>query len=473
MHRQHQRARLELEPLESRYTPTFGFQGGAVIANVQVVPLFYGDYWSTSAGMQSAAQINTFLSYLANSPFMDTMNQYGVGRGGLVGVGVIDSGLNGTGAIGDVTIQTQIANDLTIGRLPGVSANVLYVVFTPPNISVVSPTGGGPADGLAYHNAFVYGTTSVVKYAVIENPTGNGTYGSLSSFQTLTHTISLELANAITNPTGSGWVDPSTRAEIGTLVNQPGNYAFLNSYVVAGLWSAVQQSAAYPAGSVTPTFTVSPSQIIGANILSPVAGSFTRTLEYYSTVVESYYQDFLDRSAGQSELNFWALNLAGGATNEQVLSMILGSDEYFHLSGSSSAAWIEHLYKDMFGRAPDTAGNAVWLNALASGATRQQVASLVDTSAEREAVVVSSYYVTYLGRTASSSEVGYWVGLIQLGATQEQILTNILSSAEYLSRAGNTLSGWLTAVYDATLHRSPDAAGFDAWARILNAPFAG
>jgi hypothetical protein len=473
MRRQHLRARLELETLENRYTPAFGFQGGAVIANVQVVPLFYGDYWSTSAGMQSAAQINTFLSYVTNSSFMDTMNQYGVGRGALVGVGVIDSGLSGAGAIGDSAIQAQIANDLGISRLPGVSANVLYVVFTPPSISVTSPAGSNTPDPLGYHNAFLYGINSVVKYVVIDNPTGNSTYGSLSSFQTLTHTISMELANAVTDPTGNGWIDRSTGGEIGSMANQAGNYAYLNNYVVAGLWSAVQQTIAYPAGSTTPTFTVSANQILGANILAPVAGNFTRTLEYYSNLVDGYYEEFLDRSAGQSELNFWALDLAGGATNEQVLSMILGSDEYYHLAGSSNAAWIEHVYKDMFGRTPDGAGNAIWLNALASGATRQQVASRIDSSAEREAIVVSSYYVTYLGRTASSSEVGYWVGLVQMGATQEQVLTNILASAEYLSRAGDTLSGWLTAVYQATLNRSPDAAGFDAWIRVLNAPFAG
>jgi hypothetical protein len=224
---------------------------------------------------------------------------------------------------------------------------------------------------------------------------------------------------------------------------------------------------------VTPTFTVSPSQIIGANILAPVAGSFTRTSEYYDTLVEGYYEEFLHRGAGQSELNFWALDLVGGTTNEQVLSMVLGSDEYFHLAGSSDAAWIEHLYKDTLGRTPEKAASDLWQNALAAGATRQQVASLIDTSAEREAIVIGSYYVTYLGRTSSGSEVSYWVSLIQLGATQEQVLTNILASAEYLDRAGDTLSGWLTALYDATLHRSPDAAGFDAWIRILNAPFAG
>ena len=117
MHRQRKiRPRLELETLEDRCTPAIGFHGGAVVAHVEVVALYYGNYWSTSSGMQSAAEINTFLSYIVNSPFMDSMNQYGVGRGTTLGVGVIDPGLTGATSVSDATIQAELANDLAIGH---------------------------------------------------------------------------------------------------------------------------------------------------------------------------------------------------------------------------------------------------------------------------------------------------------------------------------------------------------------------
>ena len=122
MRRQRQvQTRLELESLEDRWTPAIGFQGGPVVAHAQVVAVYYGDYWSTSTGMQSAAQINTYLSFIVNSAFMDTMNQYGVGRGTALGVGIIDSGLSGATSVNDATIQAQLANDITISRLPGAS----------------------------------------------------------------------------------------------------------------------------------------------------------------------------------------------------------------------------------------------------------------------------------------------------------------------------------------------------------------
>ncbi len=106
------------------------------------------------------------------------------------------------------------------------------------------------------------------------------------------------------------------------------------------------------------------------------------------------------------------------------------------------------------------------------GPRRQQVASLVDTSSEREADVVGTYYQYYLGRTGSTGEIESWAVLLRTGFTQEQVVTSFLASPEFLNSEGGTLSGWLTGVYETALDRAPDDAGFDAWIRVLNVPFA-
>ena len=311
-----------------------------------------------------------------------------------------------------------------------------------------------------------------MNYAVISNPVGNGTISSLNDFQTITHAVSVQLADAVTDPEGTGWIDTSTGLEIADQVDQPGNIAFLNNYIVGGLWSAVQQLVVYPAGSTPPDYDPSADQILSADVLIPVAADFTQNLEYYDGLVESYYEDFLGRSAGQSELNYWALNLQAGNRNEEVLSQILGSNEFFQKAGGTNQDWLDLVYKDLLDRAPDKAGAAAWTKALASGATRQQVASLIDMSSEREAIVVGADYQTYLGRTGSSGEINYWVGVMESGATQEQVIAIIMASSEFLTHEGGTLSGWLTGVYETTLGRAPDTAGFDVWIRVLNVPFA-
>ncbi len=465
-------ARLELETLEDRCTPAIGFGGGAVVPHVQVQALFYGTYWSTSDGQQSAADINSYLSYLVNSPFMDVMNEYGVGRGAFLGNGIVDPGLLGAVSVSDATIQVEIANDITAGRLPGASINNLYIVFTPPNVSVTSGSESSLLDFFGYHDIFHYAVTGTVNYAVIANPIGNGNDGSMTAFQTITHTISHELAEAVTDPDAHGWVDPVTGDEIADAADQPGNIAFLNDYVVAGLWSVAQQTVVYPAGSSPPDYDPSPDQIVAANVLAPVAEVFAHSPEYYNGIVRTYYQDFLGRSAGPNEQAFWAQTLEAGVRDEIVLSQILGSDEYFQKAGGTNQDWLHQLYEDLLNRAPDQGGQTSWLNSLAAGATRQQVASLIDVSGERDALVVGAYYQFYLGRTAATAEINGWVGILQTGATQEQVVTIFLGSPEFLNHEGGTLSGWLTGVYETALNREPDDAGFDVWIRILNTPFA-
>jgi hypothetical protein len=473
MHWQRQsRARLELETLEDRCTPAIGFGGGAVVDHVQVQALFYGTYWSTSDGQQSGADINGYLSYLVDSPFMDTMNEYGVGRGAFLGNGIVEPGLLGAASVSDATIQVQIANDITAGRLPGASIGTLYIVFTPPNVAVISGGQSSLLDFFGYHDIFRYGATGTVNYAVIPNPVGNGTNGSMTVFQTITHTVSHELSEAVTDPDGAGWVDPVSGDEIADVADQPGNIAFLNDYVVAGLWSVAQQAVVYPAGSSPPDYDPSPDQIVAANVLAPVAEAFAHSPEYYNGIVRTYYQDFLGRSAGSSEQAFWAQTLEAGVRDEIVLSQILGSDEYFQRAGGTNQDWLHLLYQDLLNRDPDQSGANAWLNALSSGATRQQVASLIDVSAEREALVVGAYYQFYMGREGSNAEISGWVGILRSGATQEQVVTIFLGSPEFLTREGGTLGGWLTGVYETAFDREPDDAGFDAWIRILNIPFA-
>ncbi len=182
--------------------------------------------------------------------------------------------------------------------MPGASINTLYIVFTPPNVTVVSGTQSSLLDFFGYHNTFPYGANGTVNYAVIANPIGNGDDGSMTDFQTITHTISHELAESVTDPNGDAWVDPVTGDEIADVVDQPGNIAFLNNYVVAGLWSVAQQAAVYPAGSTPPDYDPSPAQIIAANVLAPVASAFVHAPEYYDGLIETYYEDFLGRSAG-------------------------------------------------------------------------------------------------------------------------------------------------------------------------------
>jgi hypothetical protein len=67
-----------------------------------------------------------------------------------------------------------------------------------------------------------------------------------------------------------------------------------------------------------------------------VAAMILGSSEYDTDLVESYYLQFLQQSAG-SDLTFFSTALHGGTlTDEQVIASLIGTDEYFTLAQTSS-----------------------------------------------------------------------------------------------------------------------------------------
>jgi len=70
-----QRRQLILELLEERNVPTITYHGGALLQHVVVEADYVGNFWSTSAGLQQASDLNNYLAYLVNSPYMDMLSE--------------------------------------------------------------------------------------------------------------------------------------------------------------------------------------------------------------------------------------------------------------------------------------------------------------------------------------------------------------------------------------------------------------
>src|SRR5262249_30573642 len=68
-----QRVRPRLEQLEDRRLLAVTYHGGALLAQVEVEPVFYGPYWNSAAGQQQASDLDNFLSFLTNSSYMDML----------------------------------------------------------------------------------------------------------------------------------------------------------------------------------------------------------------------------------------------------------------------------------------------------------------------------------------------------------------------------------------------------------------
>ena len=93
------------------------------------------------------------------------------------------------------------------------------------------------------------------------------------------------------------------------------------------------------------------------------------------------------------------------------------------------------LYQDVLGRTPDPSGRANWLQQLASGKSRAEVALAVLRSPEARAVQVSGFYVQFLKRPADSGGLANFQNLLLQGVREEVVIAAIVASDEYFARA--------------------------------------
>jgi hypothetical protein len=164
----------------------------------------------------------------------------------------------------------------------------------------------------------------------------------------------------------------------------------------------------------------------------------TANLEY----VQTLYRILLGRTGSVAEISSWE-NLVATQGTLAVANGILhapGHEAFKHL--------VDGLYEELLGRAADPGGETFWSASLAGGATEEQVITAILTSAEFAAragtpplststdpntIFVGALYTVLLGRPGSPGEVSGWGNALPaLG--RDGVVRGILASAEF--RAG-------------------------------------
>ncbi len=177
--------------------------------------------------------------------------------------------------------------------------------------------------------------------------------------------------------------------------------------------------------------------------------------------VSAAYQVFLSRTASSSEQSFWAPAVAGG--NRAALTHALA------VSNEWAGSRVNDLYRTVLGREADAAGRTNWVNAIAHGMRLEDVAAGFYGSTERFTAsgsttigYVKGLYADILGRPADGPGLSSWVGLLDRRAmSRTQVAAGFYGSIE--SRTTR-----VTALYQAILHRAPDAMGLQYWATKLS-----
>ncbi|KAJ3030294.1 UNVERIFIED_CONTAM: vacuolar protein sorting-associated protein 45 [Siphonaria sp. JEL0065] len=216
--------------------PKLVYQGGPLLKNVQVFPVYYGN--DTKYQMETTS----FYQSVVDSPLLDMMSQYSqpdypIGRGSLVGSRVVTEIKQ---SLSDADIATLVMNLVNGGYVPTPNPNMTYIpVHFSPTVSIP----GACTEYCAYHD-YVSTKYGLIAFGVIPDQS-TGCLGcgpgdnNRDAFLAVCDSGSHELAEAITDPQpNSGYID-SNYDEIGDLCNP--TYGYLTgadgkSFLIQGEW---------------------------------------------------------------------------------------------------------------------------------------------------------------------------------------------------------------------------------------------
>jgi hypothetical protein len=99
--------------------------------------------------------------------------------------------------------------------------------------------------------------------------------------------------------------------------------------------------------------------------------------------VDRLYRAYFLRTASPTEIDYWNTQLRNGWTLNQISQYFASSDEFRTRYGTlGDAAFVDLVYRNVLGRAPEPSGLFYWATLLANGTTRGDVMTGFSDSAE-------------------------------------------------------------------------------------------
>lgn len=157
--------------------------------------------------------------------------------------------------------------------------------------------------------------------------------------------------------------------------------------------------------------------------------------------VARLYTAFFDRPAETGGLEYWSSALASGRSIAWVAESFARSPEFRTRFGAGTdAAFVELVYGNVFGRAPDAAGLDYWVGRLEAGKTRGWVVAAFSESPEgrqRLGVVADPIVIAYAltGAAPTSTEHAAAVAWLRAGGSRLTLVEAGRSAAAFATLA--------------------------------------
>jgi hypothetical protein len=165
-----------------------------------------------------------------------------------------------------------------------------------------------------------------------------------------------------------------------------------------------------------------------------VVQSIENTPEYHDDQIALFYKKFLARTADSAGVTYFTSILNSGGTLTEVQALILGSAEYADDHGLYTVNVVESIYENVLNRIPMTLEVDGWVQSVADGTPLTIVASDILFSQEDISYLIMADYPSYLGRKAAATDVAFWVGIERASNDPKSTLNDgILGSPEAFS----------------------------------------
>jgi hypothetical protein len=222
--------------------------------------------------------------------------------------------------------------------------------------------------------------------------------------------------------------------------------------------------------------------VAGTTEIQLTDGTYSVGTETPDAYLQRLYEGLLDRPGDTAGLEANAAALQNDGMGA-IAGAFLGSAEFTALhpavAGLSNGNFVDFLYQNLLGRAPDAGGYTAFTNALQSGESRAAVTATIANSAEAQTYFeadtngvwvpnatgsfITELYHTAFGRVPDLGGLAAFTGALQNGSTMLQVAQDIVASPEFAAdHAGQTATALITSFYEDGLGRQPDAAGLQA-----------
>ncbi|MEM9653880.1 MAG: DUF4214 domain-containing protein [Actinomycetota bacterium] len=202
------------------------------------------------------------------------------------------------------------------------------------------------------------------------------------------------------------------------------------------------------------------------------------TRRYRRAEVARLYLAYFLRHPEEGGHEYWSAARDNGLTLKQISAEFVASGEFRDRYGAlSNQQFVELIYQNVLGRAPDAGGLAHWTSVLDGGVSRGEVMIGFSESSEfkdrtkgdltsiEQNGPVGRLYMAYFGRRPDDGGLDYW---INTGLPTGSISDQFAASAEFRDRYG-ALSDrdFVYLVYQNVLGRDPDPGGLSHWTTVL------